>query len=373
VALIIQHIDKLLDSGNNPLSSKVYQESFPLNDTRDCAQVSMRIKEGLFDYENAFASPFVGYVALVLAAGFIVSVLVATAIKLRRTSTPTKAPDAATWSLQVRFLVGVATAGLVFLIVLVGTGPTIFLIGILSLLTYREYARATGLFREKAFSIVIVLGIVAVTLTALDRWYVLFQGILPIFLAILATVTLLADRPKGYLQRLALGMLGLALFGSCLGHVSFLANYNGYRPFVVWLLLSSQIFYFCRSLPRQIEGTAVLFPNTCPEVTVERWVTVVFLTSLFTGALAWFAFQGTVLEEWRHVIILSLIVGIVTPLSELMVAAIRVDLGIAKPATPRVVDRLSGLILAAPPVFHYLNHYLNIGSYQNARLWMGGF
>jgi predicted CDP-diglyceride synthetase/phosphatidate cytidylyltransferase len=167
-------------------------------------------------------------------------------------------------------------------------------------------------------------------------------------------------------------MLGLALFGSCLGHVSFLANFKGYRPFVVWLVLSSQIFYFCHGLPRRIEGI-VLFRNKCPEMTLERWVTTVFLTALFTGALAWLAFQGTVLEEWRHVIILSLIVGIVTPLSELMVAAIRHDLGISTPPVPRLVDRLSGLILSAPPVFHYVNHYLDIGSYQNARLWMGEF
>jgi phosphatidate cytidylyltransferase len=333
----------------------------------------MPLKEALFDYENAFASPFIGYVALVLAAAFVGSLVITLAIRIASPSTPTKTLDARIWSPQVRFLVGVAIAGLVFLIVLVGTGPTIFLVGILSLLTYREYARATGLFREKALSIVIVFGIVAVMLTALDRWYVLFQGVLPIFLAVLATVTLLADRPKGYLQRLALGMLGLALFGSCLGHVGFLANFKGYRPFVVWLLLSSQIFYFCKSLPRRIEGTAALFPNTCPEMTLERWIAIVFLTSLFSGALAWFAFQGTVLEAWRHVIILSLIVGIVTPLSELMVAAIRHDLGIPKPTVPRLVDRLSGLILAAPPVFHYLNHYLNIGSYQNARLWMGEF
>jgi phosphatidate cytidylyltransferase len=331
------------------------------------------LKEVLFDYENAFASPFIGYAALVLSALFFASLLIAIAIRLARPAKPKiKELDAASWFSCVRFLVGVAISGIVFLIVLIGTGPTIVLIGILSLLTYREYARATGLFREKALSIVIVLGIVAVTLTALDRWYVLFQGVWPIFLAVLATVTLLADRPKGYLQRLALGMLALALFGSCLGHVSFLANFKEYRPIVVWLLLSSQIFYFCQSLPRRIDGTA-LFPNTCPEMTLVRWITTVFLTALFTGALAWFAFQGTVLEEWRHVIILSLIVGIVTPLSELMVAAIRHDLSIPKPPLPRLVDRLSGLILAAPPVFHYLNHYLGIGSSQNARLWMGEF
>lgn len=332
----------------------------------------MPLKEALFDYENAFASPFIGYVALVLATAFVTSLLITIAIRVARPSTPTKALDARIWSPWARFLVGVAIVGLVFFIMLAGAGPTIFLVGILSLLTYREYARATGLFREKALSIVIVLGIFSVTLTALDRWYELFQGILPIFLAILATVALLVDRPKGYLQRLALGTLGLALFGSCLGHVSYLANFRGYRPVVVWLLLSSQIFYLYRGFPRRIEGT-VVFQNTCPEMTLERWVTTVFLTALCTGALAWIAFQGTALEEWRHVIILSLIVGIVTPLSELMVAAIRHDLGITKPQAPRLVDRLSGLILAAPPVFHYLNHYLDIGSYQNARLWMGEF
>ena len=34
-------------------------------------------------------------------------------------------------------------------------------VAVLSLLCYREYARATGLFREKTVSLVIVLGILA--------------------------------------------------------------------------------------------------------------------------------------------------------------------------------------------------------------------
>src|SRR5439155_10547516 len=48
--------------------------------------------------------------------------------------------------------------------VLAGAGATILAIGVLSLLCYRDYARATGLLREKVVSLVVGGALVGITL-----------------------------------------------------------------------------------------------------------------------------------------------------------------------------------------------------------------
>ena len=63
--------------------------------------------------------------------------------------------------------------------ILLGAFWTILGVGILSLLCYREYARATGLFREKVISLVVTLGILTMTFAVLDNWYGLFVAVPP--------------------------------------------------------------------------------------------------------------------------------------------------------------------------------------------------
>jgi phosphatidate cytidylyltransferase len=53
--------------------------------------------------------------------------------------------------------------------VLAGREWTIGAVTVLGLLCYREYARATGLFRERLLSAMVVVGILAVNFAALDH------------------------------------------------------------------------------------------------------------------------------------------------------------------------------------------------------------
>src|SRR5262249_8903161 len=117
--------------------------------------------------------------------------------------------------------------------ILLGAAWTILGIGVLSLLCYNEYARATGLFREKVISRVAVVGVLMVTFTVADHWYGLFAAMTPYTNGLIAAAAILADRPKGYIQRVALGVLGFTLFGTCLGHLGYLANDANYRPILI--------------------------------------------------------------------------------------------------------------------------------------------
>src|SRR6266478_3370506 len=87
----------------------------------------------------------------------------------------------------------------------------ILAVAMLSFLCYREYARITGLFRERTISLIVVVGIVLITFSVLDNWYRLFVALFPLTVALIAIGGLIPDQPKGYIQRVGLGVLGFAL------------------------------------------------------------------------------------------------------------------------------------------------------------------
>ena len=140
--------------------------------------------------------------------------------------------------------------GVIFVPVLAGALWTMLAVMLLSLLCFREYARATGLFREKTICAVVVLGIVLVTFAAVDHWQddVLFLALGPLVGALIVIVGIPADRPKGFIQRVALGVLGFALLGFSLGYISNMANVvnlgrNGidYRPLILLLIVAVEL------------------------------------------------------------------------------------------------------------------------------------
>jgi phosphatidate cytidylyltransferase len=324
------------------------------------------LREQLLDWEHAFDYGFVsvlsmGVVLILLAAPLTIHVLKRSGRVARETGN-----DALR-----RYRTWAALIVLLLLAALLGAAPTIVALGVVSLLCYREYARGTGLFREKLISSVVVVNVLAITWTVLDRWYAMFVALTPLSIGVLGTTTLFADRPKGFVQRVALGVLAVVLFGLCLGHVGYCANHAAYRPLVFWLLVSSLAQPLIAAVTRRLPGP-VLLPNTTPDRNLVGDGLATLLTVGLAIFLGFFAFQGTPLQEPVPLILLGLIVGIAGRLSDLMLAAIRRDLGIPEPAVGRLVDRVGGLVLAAPPVFHYVNYHLHLVAGSPERILTGG-
>src|SRR5262249_56260255 len=96
--------------------------------------------------------------------------------------------------------------------ILAGAFWTIVAVGTLSLLCYREYARITGLFRERTISFIVVVGILLLTFAELDNWYRLFVALFPLTVALVAIGGLFSDPPNGYIQPLRLLLLSLSPF-----------------------------------------------------------------------------------------------------------------------------------------------------------------
>jgi phosphatidate cytidylyltransferase len=260
--------------------------------------------------------------------------------------------------------------------VLLGPAWTIVAIAVLSLACYSEFARATGLFREKLVSTVVVLGILAVNFAALDHWYRLFVALFPLAMIAIASVAILPDSPKGYLQRVALGVLAFMLFGSSLAHVSYMANDGNYRPIVLLLLLGVQLNDVFAFISGKLLGRRKIVPNTSPNKTVAGHLGALVLTTPLVATIAHFIFRGTPLDRPFLLILLGAIVSVSGQLGDLMLSSIKRDLGIKDmgviiPGHGGVLDRVNSILLAAPAVFHFLNYFVNLGLDQPARILTG--
>ena len=136
---------------------------------------------------------------------------------------------------------------------------------LLSLFCFREFSRATGFFREKLMSLLVILGINALTFAALDKWYHLFVALTPIVIVVIAAVSTSLDQPHGYIQHMALASLSFLFFGTCLGRLGYLANSSYYRSLLLLLIFSVQMNDVFAYVVGKSIGGPKLAPRTSPQ------------------------------------------------------------------------------------------------------------
>ena len=262
--------------------------------------------------------------------------------------------------------------------VLLGALWTILAVGMLSILCYREYARATGLFREKLISLMVGVGIIAVTFAVLDNWYALFTALWPLRVGTITAVAILEDRPQGYIQRVALGVLAFMLFGACLGHLGYFANDTHFRPILFWLVVCVEMNDVFAYITGKTFGRRKLMPHTSPNKTVGGFLGALLLTTALAAGVGHFVFRGEVIDRWGRLLLLGAIISVVGDLSDLLISSIKRDLDIKDmgtlfPGHGGLLDRFDSLILVAPAVFHYVGYFRGVGLDQPARILSGSW
>lgn len=327
-------------------------------------------RDRLFGWNHAFDHPVT--VGIVVGVSIVLVLTPALlAVFARRLAGPTRA------ELWKRTLSWCVLAPLMAGPVLLGAAWTIAAVGILSLLCYREFSRATGLFRERDVNFVAVAGVLAITFATADHWYDLFVALFPLTVVLIAAVAIVADRPRGYIQRTALAVFGFAFFGSCLAHLGYFANDAGYRPIVLLILVTvelNDVFAYCTG---RLMGRRKLAPNTSPGKTRAGSVGAILLTTPLVALLGHYVFRGTPMDHWLHLGALGLIVSVGGQFGDLMLSSIKRDLGIKDfaatiPGHGGLLDRFDSLILVAPAVFHYIGHLQGIGLMEDTRIITGG-
>src|SRR5437764_7846986 len=321
-------------------------------------------RERLFGFRHAFDDRVTVVLTLTALILFLLAPLLIFIVTRAANSTSNKRKE-----LWDRYRSWIWLAAFILIPILAGAFWTILAVGTLSFLCYREYARITGLFRERTISLIVAIGILLITFAALDNWYRLFVALFPWIVAVIATGGLIPDQPKGYIQRVGLGVLGFALFGSALGNLGYMANDWNYRPMLLLIIFAVELNDIFAYICGHLFGHQKFVPNTSPNKTVGGALGAIILTTPLVALIAHFIWTDTALDNPICLLGLGIIVSIVGQFGDLMLSAIKRDLGLkdtAKliPGHGGLLDRFDSLILVAPAVFHYVNYLVGFGAWQ---------
>lgn len=261
--------------------------------------------------------------------------------------------------------------------VLLGRAWLIGATAVLGLVCLTEFGRATGLFRERVVTAVVALGILVVNFAALDHWYGFFVALWPLTTAVLAASSIPQDRPAGYIQRTALGILAYMLFGAGLSHLGYMGNDAGYRPFVLLLLSATALNDVAAFTCGKLIGGPKLLPLTSPNKTISGAVGALLVTTALMTGVGWWVFRGTPLQSVPLLALLGVIVSVAGQGGDLVLSSIKRDLGIKDmgvvlPGHGGVLDRFNSLLLVAPAAFHYVGYLVGWGLDQPTRVITGG-
>lgn len=334
--------------------------------------MSPQTSERLFGYWRAFDHPITLWMSVGLGVVFLVVPVIFLILQGRGRLSPKLRTE-----LWQRYFSWLIIAALLLGPILAGALYTVLAITLLSLLCYREYARATGFFRDRLLSLQVVIAILLINFAALDNWLAFFMALQPLTVICLAAFTILGDRPQGYIQRVALGVFGFSFFGSALAHLSFFTNDPDYRPILLLIFISVELNDIFAFIVGKTLGRRKLLPNTSPNKTVAGSLGAMVLTTVLVYVLGGWVFAGTRLDQPLHLLMLGAMIGFAGQLGDLMLSSIKRDLGIKDmgnliPGHGGLLDRFDSIILVAPAVFHYVHYFVGVANDQPVRIFTGG-
>src|SRR5437773_10605954 len=327
--------------------------------------------ERLFGFRHAFDNPVTVVLTLTALTLFLLAPVLILIVTRSANSTSDKRKE-----LWDRYRSWIWLALFILIPILAGAFWTILAVATLSFLCYREYARITGLFRERTISLIVVIGILLITFSVLDNWYRLFVALFSLTVALIVIGGLIPDQPKGYIQRVGLGLLGFALFGSALGHLGYIANDWNYRPIVLLIICAVELNDIFAYICGHLFGNRKIFPNTSPNKTAGGALGAIALTTPLFAFGAPFVWSSTVLDTHVRLLGLGIIASLVGQFGDRMLSFIKRHLGLkdtAKliPGHGGILDRFDSLILVAPAVFHYVNYFVGFAVGQPEHVFSG--
>lgn len=322
-------------------------------------------------WSEAFASPVTTLLVMAAASAVGVGTLLIAGLSLTGAASPALRRE-----LWLRLGSWLFLLPLMIVPVLASRVWTIAAVTLLGIFCLREYSRATGLFRQPAVQATALLGLLAENFASLDHWYGFFVAIPSLTIGLIAVVSIVADRPAGYIQRTGLAVFGFMLFGYGLAHLGYMANDPNYRPIVLTLLLAVALNDVLAFTVGKLLGGPKLLPHTSPGKTRSGALGALMLIAPLVAWLMHGALGNTPIDKPWLLLCLGGLVSFAAQAGDLMLSSIKRDLGIkdmgaAIPGHGGILDRYNSLLLVAPATFHLIGYYVGFGLDQPSRLITG--
>jgi phosphatidate cytidylyltransferase len=259
-------------------------------------------------------------------------------------------------------------AGIGLLVVFLGRIPTIVGVTLLAIYAFKEFARASGLYRDWWMTGAVYTGIIAVGIASLvshprgeepgTGWYGLFVAV-PVFaIALILLMPILRNRARGELQRMSLAIVGFIYIGWMFGHLGFLANARNAYGFLCFIIFATAVCDVSAFTFGKLFGRRPLRSEISPNKTWEGAIGAFAIAMILPWVLRFsFPFFGP-----RELILTGLIVGIGGQLGDLSISVIKRDIGTKDmaatiPGHGGILDRIDSLIYAAPLFMHMAGYY----------------
>lgn len=272
----------------------------------------------------------------------------------------------AVWSTYRSWLVMIP---IVLAVLVVGRVATILGVAVAATFAFREFARATGLCRDRWITGAVHAGIIAVAISSLVEdpwrhvhgWYGLFMALPVYVVSLVLLVPIVRNRSRGQLHNASLAVLGFIYIGWMFSHVGFLANSPHAYGYLMFLLLAVEGTDVAAFTSGKLLGRRKLRDAISPNKT---WGGALGALA-FAMALPWLLWFSFPQFGWLQLVLAGLIVGIGGQLGDLTLSMIKRDLGVKDmgtliPGHGGLLDRVDSLIFAAPLFFHMVRWFYDI-------------
>jgi phosphatidate cytidylyltransferase len=254
----------------------------------------------------------------------------------------------------------------IFFSIFAGREWVIIFFTLLSALAFKEYARATGLYRDWWMTGVVYVLIVVIGALCLMEdprlhvpgWYGLFAVAPAYAFAAILAVPIIRNRAEGQLQYVALAAVGFIYIGWMFGHLAFLANAKEAYGYLLYLIFAVELNDVAAFACGRLFGRHQMRSNISPNKTWEGALGAL-VVSMILPWLLWFSFpQFSKLE----LVLTGLIVGVGGQFGDLSISLMKRDLkikdmGAAIRGHGGILDRVDSMIYVAPLFFHMVRWF----------------
>jgi phosphatidate cytidylyltransferase len=271
----------------------------------------------------------------------------------------------AIWSTYRSWLI-IAPLGLA--VVFAGRVPTIVGVTLLAIFGFKEFARASGLYRDWWMTGAAYAGIITVGIASLmphprgeepgTGWYGFFVAV-PVFaIALILIVPILRNRARGELQRMSLAIVGFVYIGWMFGHLGFFANAMNAYGYLLYIVFATELNDVAAFTFGRLFGRHPLRSEISPKKTWEGALGALAISMILPWLLR---FSFPEFTAWQ-LILAGLIVGIGGQLGDLSISVIKRDIGTKDmgaliPGHGGLLDRIDSLIYVAPLFMHMAGYY----------------
>ncbi len=230
---------------------------------------------------------------------------------------------------------------------------------LLSIFIVKEFARATGLYNDLKFMIVIYCGLLISYSAVWLSWYGFFSAIPVYVISLILVIPIFRNRYKNMLQKVALSIIAFLYLGWFPSHLGLIGLHPQRITLLLFIIVGTELNDAAAFTCGKIFGKNYLISNISPKKTIEGSFGALLVTSVYVlianKFLLGFDLVPTILS--------ILIIWLGGTLGDLVMSYVKRDIGIKDmgtliPGHGGLLDRVDSLIFVSPFYFHMISYFV---------------